>query len=160
MERIAYQGINHQLYDAAVEFLEKLVEKSDEERKLGIKSIDHLFNHKVDSQKYKTHLITTKKVHDDRLDKRGQFSRNRRCNQYPFDPELRKKKKFKKGYNATLIDTRSKAKSYMGLKGQSEKMDEYEINTQIQVDKLCRGGQMRVIEIPYNFLYTILIQNV
>jgi len=143
LERIAYQGINHQLYDAAVEFLEKLVEKSDEEKKLGIKTIDHLFNHKVDSQKYKTHLSTTKKVHDDRLDKRGQFSRNRRCNQYPFDPELRKKKKFKKGYNATLIDTRSKAKSYMGLKGQSEKMDEYEINTQIQVDKLCRGGQMR-----------------
>ena len=54
-------------------------------------------------------------------------------------------------------DTRDKAKSYMGLKGQSEKMDEYEINTQIQVDKLCRGGQMRVIETLYNYLTTILI---
>ena len=45
----------------------------------------------------------------------------------------------------------------MGLKGQSEKMDEYEINTQIQVDKLCRGGQMRVIKILHNYITTILI---
>ena len=113
---------------------------------MGITTIDHLFQHKVDDQKYKIHLNTTKKVHDDRLDKRGQFSRQRRCNQYPFDPELRKKKKFKKGYNATIITSRGLVKQYMSIKGQGPETDEFMISTQLQVDKLCRGGQLRVIK--------------
>ena len=146
LERIAYEGINNELFDAAVEFLEQLVRKSEEEKKLGIETIDHLFQHKVDVHKYKIHLSTTKKVHDDRLDKRGQFSRQRRCNQYPFDPELRKKKKFKKGYNATLITSRGLVKQYMhSAKVQGPVADEFMISTQLQVDKLCRGGQLRVI---------------
>ena len=149
MERISYSGINHQLYDAAVEFLEKLVTKSREEIKLGFKSMDHLFGHKVQLQHYKVHLNTTKKVHDDFLDKRGQYSRQRRCNQYPFDPVLRKKKKFKKGYNATLINSRRLVKYFnmaINEKGNTTKMDEYQISTQLQVDKLCRGGQLRVMQ--------------
>ena len=141
LERMAYQGIKNKLYDAAVEFLEKLVEKAEKERKLGITSIDYLFNHKVDDQTYKTHLKVTKKIHDDLLDRKGQFSIQRRCNQYPFDPELRKKKKFKRGYNATSILTRKAMSSF------SDDPEKYRISTQLQVDKLCRGGQLRVIKI-------------
>ena len=148
MERISYSGINHQLYDAAVEFLEKLVKKSEEEINIGITGIDHLFGYKVQLQHYKIHLNTTKKVHDDFLDKRGQYSRQRRCNQYPFDPVMRKKKKFKKGYNATVINSRRLVKYFnmaINKNGENEKMDEYQISTQLQVDKLCRGGQLRVM---------------
>jgi len=138
LERMAYQGINNKLFDAAVEFLEKLIEKAGKERKVGITSIDYLFNHKVDDQAYKTHLKVTKKVHDDMLDKKGQFSNHRRCNQYPFDPELRKKKKFKRGYNATSILTRKAIRSL-----RSDNPEKFQISTQLQVDKLCRGGQLR-----------------
>ena len=110
--------------------------------------MNHLFGHKVELQHYIKRLNTTKKIHDDRLDKRGQYSRERRCHQYPFDPMLRKKKKFQKGYNATLINTRSAVKYFtmeMNKNRNTKKMDEYEISTQLQVDKLCRGGQLRVI---------------
>ena len=144
---MAYQGINNKLFDAAVEFLEKLIEKAEKERKVGITSIDYLFNHKVDDQAYKTHLKVTKKVHDDMLDKKGQFSNHRRCNQYPFDPELRKKKKFKRGYNATSILTRKAIRSL-----RSDNPEKYQISTQLQVDKLCRGGQLRVIKITNHIL--------
>ena len=163
LERIAYEGIKNELFDAAVEFLEQLVRKSEEEKKLGIETIDHLFQHKVDVHKYKIHLSTTKKVHDDRLDKRGQFSRQRRCNQYPFDPELRKKKKFKKGYNATLITSRGLVKQYMhSAKVQGPVADEFMISTQLQVDKLCRGGQLRVIRnmiVIYCVFHLRIIEN-
>ena len=153
LERIAYQGINNKLFDAAVEFLEKLVEKAEKEKKMGITSIDFLFKHKVDDQAYKTHMKVIKKIHDDMLDRQGQFSINRRCNQYPFDPELRKKKKFKRGYNATIILTR---KAMRSLK--SDNPEKYQISTQLQVDKLCRGGQLRVIKIANHSLrYTYIL---
>ena len=39
----------------------------------------------------------------------------------------------------------------------SEKMDEYQISTQLQVDKLCRGGQLRVIEVQNNHIYNRIL---
>ena len=148
LERMADSAIANQLFDAAVVFLEKLVKKSEEEINIGILRMDNLFHHKVELQKYRVHLNATKKEHDYWLDKRGQYGIERRCNQYPFDPVLRKKKKFKKGYNATLINSRRLVKYFnmaINEKGNTTKMDEYQISTQLQVDKLCRGGQLRVM---------------
>ena len=94
MTRLAYEGTSNELYDASVSFFELLVEKSLEEVKLGIETISHLYDYQVEPTRYKILLNTTKKLHDDKLDKRGQFGLERRCNQFPFDPQLKKKKKF------------------------------------------------------------------
>ena len=145
LERMADSAFENLLFDAAVKFLEELVKKSEDEINSGILKMDNLFNHKVDLQKYRMHLNTTKKVHDDWLDKRGQYGIKRRCNKYPFDSRLRKKKKFRKNHNAPVINSRKEIERYATLKGQADRNVEYQIATQLQVDKLCRGSQLRVI---------------
>ena len=142
---MAGSAIENELFDAAVEFLEELVKTSEQEINLGISSVNDLFHHKVELQKYRINLKTTKKVHDGWLDKRGQYGIERRCNQYPFDSRLRKKKKFRKNYNAPVINSRKEIKRYATLIERSDKIDEYHISTQLQVDKLCRGSQLQVI---------------
>ena len=142
---MAGSAIENELFDAAVEFLEQLVKKAEQEINFGITSMDDLFHHKVELQNYKIHLNTTKKIHDDWLDKRGQYGIERRCNQYPFDSRLKKKKKFRKNYNAPIINSRKEIKRYATLIGRSDKIDKYHISTQLQVDKLCRGSQLQVI---------------
>ena len=147
LTRLAYQATENELYDAAVENFEQLVKKSEEEKKSGIESFDYLFKHKVEPERMKILLNTTKKVHDDKLDKMGQFGGIRRCNQYPFDPQLRKKKKFNNAYIPLKIRNRVTAKNALN-ETKPEKLSEvkqvdYRF-TQLQVDKLCRGGQLRV----------------
>ena len=147
--RMAYEGVNHELYDAAVAFFELLVVKSLEERNAGIETIGHLYNHKNEVERFQILLNSTKKAHDHKLDKRGQFDRLRRCNQYPYDPELRKKKKFQKEYNATVIRDRQTVKYFFGAQRNDKHEEEIAISTMIQVDKLCRGNQLRVISSPF-----------
>ena len=143
MTRLAYEGNNNKLYDAATAFFELLVQKSTEEQKLGIQTISHLFDHKVEPRRNKILMDSVKKVHDHELDKHGQFGQQRRCNQYPFDEKLRKKKKFKEGYNYTKILDRKAMEIFFDKKTQKSTID-HKISTQIQVDKLCRGTQLRV----------------
>ena len=83
-------------------------------------------------------------MHDNRLDNKGQFGLLRRCNQYPFDPKLRKKKKFRQEYNATVILDRKTLNYFFHPKRHETKGTERRISTQLQVDKLCRGTQLRV----------------
>ena len=64
---------------------------------------------------------------------------------YYFHSRLRKKKKFRKNHNALVINSRKEIERYATLKGQADRDDEYQIATQLQVDKLCRGSQLRVI---------------
>ena len=142
LTRFAYGSMQNGLYDAAVESFEHLVKKSEEEKKSGIENFDHLFKHKVEPKKMKILLNTAKKAHDHKLDKQGQFGVLRRCNQYPFDPQLRKKKKFKKGYSPVK-------------KRKPKTPSEVRIATQLQVDKLCRGDQLRVISIILRMIITI-----
>ena len=40
---------------------------------------------------------------------------------------------------------RKEIERYATLKGQADRNVEYQIATQLQVDKLCRGSQLRVI---------------
>ena len=141
--------MEHELYDAAVEGFEHLVKKSDEETKLGIKSFDLLFNHKVEPERMRILMNTTKKRRDHKLDKQGQFGGLRRCNQYPDDQKLRKKKKFRKGYNPLTLRDRATVKHRLLYGTTPEKISEVKIATQLQVDKLCRGGQLRVNTIKF-----------
>jgi hypothetical protein len=144
LTRFAYEATENELYDAAVESFEHLVKKSEQEKKSGIESIDWLFKHKVEPQKSRILLNTTKKAHDHKLDNQGQYGSQRRCNQYPFDPKLRKKKKFKKGYNPMIILDRLTTQKAILHETKPEKLAESKIATHLQVDKLCRGGQLRV----------------
>ena len=143
LTRFAYEATNKELYDAAVESFEHLVKKAEEEKKSGIESFEHLFKYKVEPERMKILLNTTKKAHDHKLDKQGQFGTLRRCNQYPYDLQLRKKKKFKKGYNPLIIRDRITTKQHT-YETKPEKRSLGKIATQLQVDKLCRGGQLRV----------------
>ena len=142
--RLAFMGINEHLYDAAIAFFDVLIPKSIQEKASGIETIDHLFGHKVDPEHYMILLNTTKKVHDHKLDKKGQFGREWRCNQYPYDPELQKKKKFENKYNATIVLNRATTKYFMSPRRNQKDGEAMQISTQLQVDKLCRGGQLRV----------------
>ena len=144
LTHFAYEATKNELYDAAVENFEQLVKKSEEENKLGIESFDLLFKYKVEPERMKILLNTTKKSHDHKLDKQGQFGNMWRCNQYPYDPELRKKKKFKKAYNPEIILDRKTIKHSYLYENKPEKISKVKIATQLQVDKLCRGGQLRV----------------
>ena len=137
-------GINEHLYDAAIAFFDVLIPKSIQEKASGIDTIDHLFGHKVDPEHYMILLNTTKKVHDHKLDKKGQFGREWRCNQYPYDPELQKKKKFENKYNATIVLDRATTEYFMSPRRNQKDGEAMQISTQLQVDKLCRGGQLRV----------------
>ena len=89
------EGSREGLYDAATAFCEALVQTSSEEEKLGT-DLSHLWNDTITSKRAKILLKSAQKVHDHKLDKQGQFGLLRRCNKYPFDPKLRKKKKYKK----------------------------------------------------------------
>lgn len=141
---MAYMGRNNELYDASVDFLEHLIKKSKEEKKSGKATFDHLYHHKINPKKYKIYLNNTKKLHDSKLINEGQFGRQRRCRQYPFDPSLKKKNQFKDPNNATIVKTRELVKSYVQIKIANKYSDEFHISTQLQVDKLCKGEQLLV----------------
>ena len=143
LTRMAYEATRNNLYDAAIERFEHLVKKSEEEKESGIEIFEHLYQHKVEPERNKVILNTTKKVHDHKLDKLGQFGQTRRCNQYPFDPELRKKKKFKKKFNPIILRDRATVRVRI-YDTDEEQRSQVKIATQLQVDQLCRGGQLRV----------------
>lgn len=72
--------------------------------------------------------------------------RSHRTHQYPYDSKLKKKKKFKKGF--VLEDPvlgRQKLEQYQA---KSETNDEYHSKlsfaSEVQMDDLCRGKQLRV----------------
>ena len=137
---------DHSMYGVSAGFFEVLVQKSIAEKTLGTDS-SHIYNYKAQPQIAKSQLMAIQKIHDHTLDKRGQFNgMQRRLNQYPFDPELRKKRKFWKELNATMILDRETLQYYDRTSKHNEtNRQTYQISTQLQVDKLCRGGQLRVM---------------
>ena len=144
LTRIMVEGSREGLYDAATAFCEALVQTSSEEEKLGT-DLSHLWNDTITPQRAKILLKSAQKVHDHKLDKQGQFGQLRRCNKYPFDPKLRKKKKYQKDYYYTKIVDRATQWYYERAEvGNETAKKELKISTGLQVDTPCRGGQLRV----------------
>ena len=145
LTRISAEASNEQLYDAATAFFEQLVKKSGEEQRLGT-DLSHLWNETFTPERAQILLNTARKIHDHKLDKQGQFGALRQCNQYPFDPKLRKKKKFRREYNYTkILDRKTQLYYDINFRKNDTVKAIQKISTKLQVRKLCRGGHLRVI---------------
>ncbi len=86
------------------------------------------------------------KVHDHYLNTRGMMGRLYRTHQYPYDKKLRKKKKFKKGFQLEEpVLTREKLEeAVVKSEHSTEEAQKLNFASEVQMDQLCRGNQLRV----------------
>jgi len=143
LERLAYTGENNRHYDVAVLFFEQLIQVSSKEIEQGMTDFHHLFDHQIKVKNYNNILSRIKKLHDEILDKHGQYWGNARCNKHPFVESTKKKKRKHKKYNATIILDRSKAKYYFSAMRNDSDVEIRDIATRTQADALCRGGKLK-----------------
>ena len=117
-----------------------------------------MWDFKTSSQKASELVQTAHKVHDDQLVKNGQYGIQQRCNQYPFDPKIRRLKKFRSQYNVTSVLDRDRLQYFMRKELETQTIDrDFKIATQIQADRLCRGAQLRVTLCLFNYFTSFKI---
>lgn len=143
LSRMALEASAHGLYDASAAFLEEATKKAALEAKEKI-DLSHLFGYNLTLKELQHMTTTAKKVHDEILVKRGMKSSHHRTFQYPFDPKLKKKKKFSKVKEMEIILDRA---GWADLETKSQKDEDakvkFIITQENQRDKLCRGQQLR-----------------
>ena len=143
---LAVQASNNELYDASAAFFELLLRQTENEEKLGKLNYSHLWNFKITVQRAEQLVKLAYKVHDEKLIKRGQYGRKHRCNKHPFDPNVKKKKRYRDPANVTTILDRETLDYLVLVKERKPIVDiDFQISTTMQVDKLCRGTQLRVL---------------
>lgn len=81
-------------------------------------------------------------------------SRDHRCHQYPFDKKLKKKKKFKKGFKLEdpILGRELTQSTIADAEKDSNANQKLNFKSEVQMDSLCRGQQLRVRNIMYHTL--------
>ena len=73
-------------------------------------------------------------------------SRFHRCHQYPYDKKLRKKKKFKKAFKLEepVLNRADTEMMHAAARNNEEVGTKLSFASEVQMDDLCRGKQLRV----------------
>ena len=138
------------LLDAACDTMEAAVTLAKEEESRGEK-IKFKYEHegkRITSEILEKLMKTARKVHDHYLDTKGMKSRAHRAHQLPFDKKLKKKKKFKKGFKLeNPILGRDTYYKFHNLAERDQNANhELNFKSEVQMDELCRGAQIRSLE--------------
>lgn len=141
---MATQACEAGLYDACTDFYQACLEIGQEELEHNV-TLSRLFGYEFNRDNVERTLATAIKVHDHTLDHAGQRSTLHRCHKLPFDKKLRKKKKYKKATEPTLILGRPAFKEWEDKrKHDSNAGKEFNDAIEIQRDILCRKKEIRV----------------
>ena len=159
---IADQASAYGHYFSAVVFYELLIKQLMYEEKFGKLQYTYFGEPKISLEEATSLLRKTKRMHDSSMIQKGQHGKFYHCNSYPFDTKMRAKfdSKWKHQNNDFVLDrdtlfslkpNDSKQRRELGRKKWAEvkKYDQEESTrlftaTNIQMDILCNGTQMRV----------------
>ena len=146
---MAKQAVKHRLYYAGVVFFKRLL-RSDELKKKGFIYFKYLWNTNITSSDVKQKLVSAINLHDHTLIKFGQYGVVHRCNNETFQKKLQE---IPQTSNVSILDRRTLNKYHLrNARNEGNSTDELTTATTIQGDKLCNGGQIRVINnIKWNF---------
>jgi len=153
----------HRLFDSACDFLGLAVDLAKEKEE----DLSFLFDQGQNLDELEKFLEQTKKVklrvdillmhfyndnnnyykvHDHWLDRRGMKGRLYRTHQYPYDAKLRKKKKFRKAFKLEepILSRERTERMQARMEADNEVYAEWNFKSEVQLDELCRGKQLRV----------------
>ena len=139
---MANQAVKHKLYYAGVVFLKRLM-RSDELKQKGYVYFKNLWNTTITSSDVKQKLASAINLHDHTLIKFGQYGVVHRCNNKTFQKKLQE---IPQTSNVSILDRRTLNRYHLrNARNEGNSKDELTTATTIQGDKLCNGGQIRVI---------------
>ena len=149
MYMMAKQAVKHKLYYAGAVFFKRLL-RSDELKKKGFVHFKYLWNTTITSRDVKQKLASAINLHDHTLNTFGQYGVVHRCNNKTFQKKLQE---IPQTTNTSILDRRTLNKYHLrNARNEGNSTDELTTATTIQGDKLCNGGQIRVIDsIKWNF---------
>ena len=139
---MAKQAVKHKLYYAGVVFLKRLL-RSDELKQKGFVYFKYLWNTTITSLDVKQKLASAINLHDHTLIKFGQYGVVHRCNNKTVQKKLQE---IPKTSNVSILDRRTLNKYHLrNARNDGNSTVELTTATTLQGDKLCNGGQIRVI---------------
>ena len=139
---MAKQAVKHKLYYAGVVFLKRLL-RSDELKQKGFVYFKYLWNTTITSSDVKQKLASAINLHDHTLIKFGQYGVVHRCNNKTVQKKLQE---IPQTSNVSILDRRTLNKYHLrNARNEGNSTVELTTATTLQGDKLCNGGQIRVI---------------
>jgi len=146
--QIGINAVNDRYYDTGVQWLQmslEMAERRFKKKKEWPKELKYLRNH----------VKNAKQIHDHNLDNKGAIGSSWRCNKVPFDPKLRKKKKYKAALKEKSVKRVEKDHMLYPLYQEPE----HKLKLRDNFNQMCKGVEFRVADMEVEVKCRLLHQN-
>lgn len=146
--QIGINAVNDRYYDTGVQWLQ-----------MSLDITERIFKNKkevpMEFKYLRKHVGHAKQIHDHTLETKGPIGPSWRCNKVPFDPKLRKKKKYKAVLKNKAVNRPEKEHVLFPLYQEPE----YKLQVRDNFNEMCKGVEFRTPDMEVKLKCRLLHQN-